>query len=383
MSIETKIKELLERASAAAMPPEAMHTLDGTPPGGAGGDLGSTNVGVAAAAAASKTGLPVGNNSNGDSAPIKQGSSESGDPAKDEEKLDDAAPGKSASANAGKTGLPVGNNNGGDSSPPAQGSSGIATPGQGTPKTIISDGKFTPEETEAITKVMTEAGIPAEAVSTLIEMFQKAVMERVATELDATGDSLVEAVETLTAKNAAQLAEDVNAYMSYVAEQWMEENALAIEKGLRTELAEDFIAGLHTLFKEHFVSVPDEQYDVLEATLAQVADLEAKLNESLAAQVELAATNRSLERRQIVEQATRGMVAIDADKFVKLVEDVEFDTAEGFTDKVASLKERYYPKTSGKTTDPTDTLEEGAVNLPDSGSPMSAYVKAISNSVKV
>lgn len=383
MSIEKKVQTLLERAMGSTVPAEPQKKMDdkGSPQAG-GADLGGANDGVAAAAAASKTGLPVGNNDNGEKTPVKQGSSESGDPAKEEEKLDDTKPGVTASANAGKTGLPVGNNNGGDSSPPAQGSSNLATPGQGGGWPVVIDGtKFTKEEAEAFKATLTESGIPAEAQDKILEQFEKAVMERVATEVERVGDSLVEAVETLANKKAESLYEDVNSYISYVAESWMEQNALAVEQGLRVEIAENFINGLKNLFAESYVEVPEGKEDLYASAQETIKELEAKVNEATELVVKLTETNRTLERQKIVEQATRDMAATEAEKFAKLVEDVEFDTLESFSEKVATLKERYYPKNPGVVTTDSDNLdEETQVEV----SPvMQRYVAALSGAAKL
>jgi hypothetical protein len=377
MSINAKLQTLLERAAPKAPQADPMQKLDDKHPGGPGGeDLGGPNDGVAASNAESKASFP--GNSGGDATPPKQGDSESPDPAKEEEKLDDTKPGVSASDNASKANLK--GNEGGEGAPHPQGSSNLPTPGQPSSYATVIDGiKYTAEEAEAFKATLIEAGIPAEAQDKILEMFEAAVVTRVTAEVDKAGDKLVEAVEALAEENSKKLYEDVNSYLSYIAEKWMEENALAVEQGLRVEIAEDFINGLKNLFNESYIEVPEGKEDLLASTEAKVAELEGKVNESVEQVVRLTETNRALERRLIVESATRDMAATEADKFTKLVEDVEFESTEQFTESVKSLKERYYPKTPGKTVDPSDTANEGEDTVEISPA-MSRYVSAISSS---
>jgi len=314
-------------------------------------------------------------NSGGDAAPIMQGDSEVKDP--EEEDLDadaDRAPGVSASEKASQAARPGGGANaGGEVAPVLQGSS-VDTM---TPPMEI---KFNKEEKEALEKILSEAGISADTQTKLIETFEAAVSSRVEAELETASDSLVEAVAELGEMNATKLHEAVDAYLDYVVEQWMEANELAVEQGLRTEITESFIDSLKTVFAEHFIEVPEEKYDVLGKLQEQNKELETKLNESVAKEVDLAKENSTLKRRQIVERVTRDMVVTDAEKLAKLVEDVEFDTEDAFEGKVQMLRERHFSKTPSTNTASAGTVEDAMTEVP-SGL-IGAAVAAISSGSK-
>lgn len=378
MSVENTIQKLLERAVPKAAGQEgriAQGSSNIDHQGQADVEvLGTNKVGVAASANAGGAAPLPGSNQGGEKGLVKQGASDlSSEGQEDEEDLsgDDTsqnAPGVAASAKAGSAAPLPGSNSGGEMTPVLQGSSKLPTPGQNE------------EADAAFAAAMTEAGIPAEAQAKLKEAFEAAVTARVEAEIEAASDTLAEAVQELADANSQELYASVNEYLNYAVETWMEQNALAIETGLRTEIVESFIDGLKTLFVEHAIEVPEESYDPLVAATAKVEELEAKLNESMAAVVKLTESTRTLERRQIVERATKDMVATDAEKFSKLVEDVEFESVEAYTEKIDQMKVRYFAKdTSGSK--PTLTEASTVVDAaPDET--ITSYVKALSKTAK-
>ena len=191
------------------------------------------------------------------------------------------------------------------------------------------------------------------------------------------------ASETETVKEA--MVEKVDSYLNYVVEEWMKENELAVERGIRTEIAEDFITGLKGLFKEHYIDVPEEKYNVLDDLTSQVKDLESKLNEQIEKNVVLAKGTNELTRASLVVSVSEDLADTEKEKFASMAENVEFDSAEKFAEKLETIKESYFPKTKiEEATSHTDEVDSVAANIPaDAGTSdaMAAYTAAITKNL--
>ena len=190
------------------------------------------------------------------------------------------------------------------------------------------------------------------------------------------------ASETETVKEA--MVEKVDSYLNYVVEEWMKENELAVERGIRTEIAEDFITGLKGLFKEHYIDVPEEKYNVLDDLTSQVKDLESKLNEQIEKNVVLAKGTNELTRASLVVSVSEDLADTEKEKFVSMAENVEFDSAEKFAEKLETIKESYFPKTKIEETASIDSVDSVAANIPaDAGTSdaMAAYTAAITKNL--
>ncbi len=181
-----------------------------------------------------------------------------------------------------------------------------------------------------------------------------------------------------TAKAKDELVEKVDSYLSYVVEEWMKENEIALERGIKGEIAEDFISGLKKLFEDHYIDVPDEKYNVLEDQASKIEDLEKKLNEEVAKNVELNKANGEHVRRSVLDEAAEDLTDTAKEKFNKLAEEIEYTSKEDFTKKVETIKESYFGKkaASGEIDD-VAANEEGS-NNPDLSNAMAAYSAAIS-----
>lgn len=187
------------------------------------------------------------------------------------------------------------------------------------------------------------------------------------------------ASETETVKEA--MVEKVDSYLNYVVEEWMKENELAVERGIRTEIAEDFITGLKGLFKEHYIDVPEEKYNVLEDLTDQVKDLEGKLNEQIEKNVNLSKDVSESNREKLIAQVSEDLADTEKEKFSSMAENVEYDSAEKFQEKLETIKESYFPKTKIEETTSADEVDSVAANIPaDAGTSdaMAAYTAAIS-----
>ena len=180
------------------------------------------------------------------------------------------------------------------------------------------------------------------------------------------------------AKAKEELTEKVDAYLSYVVEEWMKENEVALERGIKGEIAEDFISGLKKLFAEHYIDVPDEKYNVLEEQASKIEDLEKKLNEQIEKNVELNKDNAVKSRKEIMAEVASDLADTAKEKFAKLAEEIEWSDADSFKQKCETIKESYF----GKKEEAKDLLDDVAAGdeptNEDLSQAMAAYTAAIS-----
>lgn len=174
------------------------------------------------------------------------------------------------------------------------------------------------------------------------------------------------------------MVEKVDSYLNYVVEGWMEENEVAVSTGLRTEIAEDFMASLQSVFKEHYIEIPEGKENLLDELSDQVAELEESLNKTTEDNIKLHEGNNVLVKAQIVREASSGLAETDAEKFAKLVEDVEFDTKETFEQKVSTIKSSFF---KGEVTESVDEVNsmagEDTAEVVELSDNMSRYTQAI------
>ena len=180
------------------------------------------------------------------------------------------------------------------------------------------------------------------------------------------------------AKAKEELTEKVDSYLSYVVEEWMKENEIALERGIKGEIAEDFISGLKKLFAEHYIDVPDEKYNVLEDQASKIEELEKKLNEQIEKNVELNKDNAEKSRNEIMSEVASDLADTAKEKFAKLAEEIEWSDAESFKKKCETIKESYF----GKKEEVKDKLDDVAAgdeaSNEDLSQAMAAYTAAIS-----
>ena len=180
-----------------------------------------------------------------------------------------------------------------------------------------------------------------------------------------------------------ELTEKVDTYLNYVVDEWNKENELAIERGLKGEIAEDFISGLKQLFEDHYIDVPDEKYDVLEAQSEKIAELEERLNEEIGKNVEMSNSNSELVREQVIAELSDDLADTEIEKFKSLTADVEFADEESFREKVSTIKESYFPKTQAESAGTyIDDEQGGTAQDVDTTDSMKRYMSAISRDHK-
>jgi len=187
---------------------------------------------------------------------------------------------------------------------------------------------------------------------------------------------LVEEVEGMK----DELVERVDSYLEYVADEWLQENALQVERGIRTEMTESFLAGMRGLFEEHYVSIPEDKYDVVENMVDKLDEMESKLNEQIEKNIAITKSLSEATGGNILSDVSEGLSSTQKEKLASLAEGVEFESEESYKEKLETLKESYF-KTSPKRSD-TEVLTEENAAAPAPTSAMSAYIQALSHATK-
>jgi hypothetical protein len=179
------------------------------------------------------------------------------------------------------------------------------------------------------------------------------------------------------------LQERVDSYLEYVAEEWMTENQLSVEKGLKEELTESFLGGLKGLFEEHYVQIPEEKYDVLESMVEKLDEMETKLNEQIERNINLNKRLSESVADRIFDEISEGLAVTQKEKLASLAESVEFGSDTEYREKLETLKESYFPSRVVAPMATTETLSEGVDIIPEYHSDsMNAYLRTLSNVAK-
>jgi hypothetical protein len=180
-----------------------------------------------------------------------------------------------------------------------------------------------------------------------------------------------------------ELASNVDDYLNYVVEQWIAENEVAVESALRSELTEDFISGLRSLFAEHYIDVPEEEVQVVEELSSTVEELEAKLNEEIQRNVELTSMLAESRKVELAAQVCEGLSDTQTQKLLALVENVEYTDDETFVNKISTLRENYFPVAvnSGYALDRVESADPQTITEENLQGPMAKYVKALGKSL--
>ena len=210
-------------------------------------------------------------------------------------------------------------------------------------------------------------------------IFEAAIKSKVKAEAQRLEGEYETKLKENTESHKAEMVEKVDSYLNYVVEEWMKENQIAIERGIKGEIAEDFIGGLKKLFEDHYIDVPDEKYNVLEDQASKIEELEKKLNESIDKNVELNKANGELKRQDIIDETSEDLADTAKEKFNKLAEEVEYSNEDDFRTKVKTIKESYFGKKEVKENDEIDNVAAGeSSDNGDLSNAMAAYAAAIS-----
>ena len=210
--------------------------------------------------------------------------------------------------------------------------------------TALLEGEELSEEFQNKARTIFEAAIKtkiSEVKSELQEQYEKTIVEEVASV-------------------KAELAERVDAYLEYVSDEWMSENKLAVEAGLKTEMTESFLTGMKSLFEDHYVTIPEDKYDVLNSMVEKLDEMEGKLNEQINKNIALTKRLSESTSDVIFADVTEGLAVTQKDKLAKLAENVEFDSEDAYREKLVTLRESYFPSNgSSVQRNETETLTEG------------------------
>ena len=214
-------------------------------------------------------------------------------------------------------------------------------------------------------------------------IFEAAVKSKIRSEVERIVEDTNTQKESELETFKDDLTEKVDTYLNYVVEEWTKENELAIERGLKGEIAEDFISGLKQLFEDHYIDVPDEKYDVLEAQSEKISELESRLNEEIQKNVESKEVKDQLVREQVISEVSEDLADTEIEKFAKLTQDVEFADEDSFKEKLNSLKESYFPKVQSSSDASTlDNEQDSTAQDVDTTDSMKRYMSAISRDQK-
>jgi len=205
-------------------------------------------------------------------------------------------------------------------------------------------------------------------------IFEAAINSKITEEIDRLEEKYNEELSEEIESTKKDLVEKVDSYLNYVVEGWMEENKLAIQNGLRTEIAEDFMNKLKDLFTESYITVPEEKTDLVDELAETVEELEDKLNESTSNAIKMAEELEGFKRESIIREAAFGLAETQVEKLKSLVENIDYDDDASFAKKVATIKESYFTKTA--VTNGEETIDEDDAPVVSSDS-MASYLSAI------
>ena len=199
-----------------------------------------------------------------------------------------------------------------------------------------------------------------------------AVQEEMAAQYEATLSEHLEEVKT-------ELVERVDAYLEYVSEEWVTENKIEVEHGLKTEMTESFLQGMKGLFEDHYVHIPDEKYDVLESMVSKLDEMEGRLNEQIEANISLNKRLGESTADGIFREVTEGLAVTQKEKLQALSEGVEFEGEESYREKLVTLKESYFPSEQKQSSNKVETLSEGVTSETgvEASASMTQYLKAL------
>ena len=207
-------------------------------------------------------------------------------------------------------------------------------------------------------------------------IFEAAIKSKVGAEIERLEEEYAKNLEEAKETAKSELTEKVDSYLNYVVEEWMKENELAIEKGVKGEIAEDFISGLKQLFEDHYIDIPDEKYNVLDAQATEIEELKGKLNEATSKIVDLNKEVGENTKASIFESVSDSLADSEKEKFKGLVESIDYEDADSYKAKLETIKESYFVKEKAQNNvTETNDAEGGQIDMSES---MSAYTAAIS-----
>lgn len=237
--------------------------------------------------------------------------------------------------------------------------------------------KFTKEELDTDIKAIFGESVEDEIKDKAANIFEGAVIARVNDAAQSILEALEEQYNTRLDEEITNIEEKINKYMGYLAEEFMEKNAVAIESGLRESVISDFISGLHDLFEQHYIEVPEGKQNVIDQLMEENAKLKSEMNDVLNENIDLKANNTKSNQKEIIEQVCQGMTAIDKERFSKLINGIDFVEEQAYREKLNVIKESHI-KSAKSIQKPSAELDSGnGVHLNEN---INEYAKIISKS---
>ena len=231
-------------------------------------------------------------------------------------------------------------------------------------------------DTDLNALIADEATLSEEFKDKASVIFEAAIKSKLSEEIDRLEEKYNEELEAEITSTKEELVEKVDSYLNYVVENWMEENKVAIQTGLRTEIAENFMNGMKDLFVESYIEVPESKVDLVDELAETVEELEEKLNDTTGKAIAMAEELEGLQRDAIIREASRDLAETQVEKLKSLVEDIDFEDEETFSKKVATVKESYFTKQQPTESADFDTTDESDDIVEASGS-MAQYLAAL------
>ena len=227
-----------------------------------------------------------------------------------------------------------------------------------------------------------EATLSEEFKEKTAVIFEAAIKSKLAEEIDRLEEKYNEELEAEISSTKEDLVEKVDSYLHYVVEQWLEDNKLAVQTGLRTEIAEGFMNSLKDLFTESYIEVPESKVDLVDDLAEQVEELETQLNDTTANAIEMAEELENYKRDAIIQEASRGLADTQVEKLKTLVADMDFDNEETFAQKVATVKESYFTKSTKSVTESADFESDDQDETVEVSGSMAQYLTALNRTSK-
>ena len=224
--------------------------------------------------------------------------------------------------------------------------------------------------------IESEATLSEEFKAKTAVIFEAAIKSKLSEEIDRLEENYKTELEEEVSATKADMVEKVDSYLNYVVENWMEENKLAVETGLRTEISEKFMNSLKDLFTESYIDVPESKVDLVDELAAEVEELEEALNNSMAKAIETAEELEEMKRHEVIREASKDLAETQVEKLAKLVGDITFEDADTFAEKVKTVKESYFKKESVESVI-EDAVEDEDGNIVEATGTMEQYLTAI------
>jgi len=238
---------------------------------------------------------------------------------------------------------------------------------------------------EDLTAIFGSNDLSEEFKSQVQTVFEAAVVSKINEELESLEESFNVKLDESTDEIVDTVTEKVDSYLGYVVEEWMQENELAVERGIKAEITEEFIGGLKQLFEDHYIDVPEEKVDVVDSLADRVEDLESKLNESIETNINLSATVKEFQKDEVVSELSDQLTDIESEKLRGLSEGVGFEDVDQYKEALGTIKENYFPRTTqGRAVvvdEEFEVSENGIVDEAPQNASMSRYVNTIGRTV--